>query len=504
MKRISMKRLTELNPFLAAAFLFLPLIILQACSTTGEPQGWWDGNGPVIPHDNFPGNCSTCHEGNEWNQIRADFEFDHLAETGVALEGAHEQAQCLRCHNDRGPVVSFAAAGCAGCHEDVHLTQLGRNCESCHGQETWQPQGQIEKHLATRFPLVGAHAATGCFRCHPGSEAGLFTPTDTACESCHGDLAANVTAPNHTSQGWLTNCQDCHMATTWRSVGGFGHDDWPLTGAHTSLDCLNCHTSGQFTALATDCFSCHDTDFLGTTDPDHAALGFSTSCQQCHTTSTWQGARFNHVGVVNGCVTCHLSEYQGTTDPDHIAQGFQTDCEDCHSTNTWQGANFNHVGITSSCVTCHLPEYQGTTDPDHIATGIPTSCEDCHGTTTWSGATFDHNVVSGACVTCHLAEYQATTDPDHQLYGFPTSCDTCHDSNLWSNGTFVHTGFPITSGDHANFQCIDCHTTGTAPTFSCIECHTHNQNDMNSEHSGVGGYSWNSSACYSCHPNGTE
>ena len=32
----------------------------------------------------------------------------------VALRGAHAQAGCLLCHNDRGPVQQFAARGCGG------------------------------------------------------------------------------------------------------------------------------------------------------------------------------------------------------------------------------------------------------------------------------------------------------------------------------------------------------------------------------------------------------
>ena len=592
-----MNRQTFLSPLVIGTLMCLPLIILQACSSTTDPQNWYEGNGPVIPHDNFPGNCSLCHEGNQWNLVKEDFEFDHLAETGVALEGAHEQAQCLRCHNDRGPVAAFSANGCAGCHEDVHLTQLGRNCESCHGQETWRPQGQIAKHSMTRFPLVGAHAAAACFRCHPGSEAGQFSPTDTACESCHSDLAANVTAPNHLAQGWLTDCQQCHMATSWRSVGGFGHDDWPLTGAHASADCLECHTSGQFEALPNNCYSCHDAEFVSTTDPDHVAFGFATTCQDCHSTNRWEGARFSHTGIINSCLTCHLEDYQDTNDPNHAALGYQTDCEDCHSTNTWSGANFAHVGIVDSCVTCHLEEYQITTNPDHVGNGYPTACQDCHGVITWSGAifnhagvtnscvtchlsdyqgtddpnhsemglstscedchttnqwdgaTFDHNTTSNTCISCHLRDFQNTTDPDHPALGIPTSCQTCHGTNNWHNVSFDHggvtdscsrchmaeynnttdpehslSGFPTSCEDchgtntwqgatfdhsfplvedHANRECVDCHTTNNAPAFECIDCHAHRLSEMLDEHDGVGGFVWASAACFSCHPDGT-
>jgi hypothetical protein len=38
--------------------------------------------------------------------------------------------------------------------------------------------------------------------------------------------------------------------------------------------------------------------------------------------------------------------------------------------------------------------------------------------------------------------------------------------------------------------------------FSCITCHAHNQSDMDNKHSGVSGYSYNSAACYQCHPTG--
>ena len=40
--------------------------------------------------------------------------------------------------------------------------------------------------------------------------------------------------------------------------------------------------------------------------------------------------------------------------------------------------------------------------------------------------------------------------------------------------------------------------------FSCTHCHEHNQSRMNSEHQGENGYSWQSSACYNCHPDGQE
>ncbi|MEM8882744.1 MAG: hypothetical protein AAGD14_01590 [Planctomycetota bacterium] len=179
---------------------------------------WWSRLGPVIPHDTFPADCSLCHIGNKWNELRPDFEFDHEKETGVALIGAHAQAQCLRCHNDRGPVETFASKGCVGCHEDYHQGQLNQTCVSCHTQQTWRPYGQVEQHLKTRLPLTGAHASVACQRCHPGARVGRFLPADPECVTCHRDELAQAVNPPHLGLGWVDNCDRCHVPTRWNQA----------------------------------------------------------------------------------------------------------------------------------------------------------------------------------------------------------------------------------------------------------------------------------------------
>jgi hypothetical protein len=204
----------------AAAFAALSCVAacLTQSPTAVKQHLWWSGLGPVLPHETFPADCSLCHEGQDWQGVRADFEFDHATETGYALAGAHARATCILCHNDRGPVAVFAAQGCAGCHEDVHRGQLGPDCASCHREETWQPFGQIERHARTRFPLVGVHAATACHRCHQGAEVGVFTPTDTECLTCHRTDLARAVNPNHAGLGWVDRCDRCHLPRTWNQA----------------------------------------------------------------------------------------------------------------------------------------------------------------------------------------------------------------------------------------------------------------------------------------------
>jgi hypothetical protein len=452
----SNSRATLVRRLLGALLLIAPLACL---STAGRedvpPQGWWAGRGPVVPHETFPADCTLCHTGDDWQTLRDDFEFDHLAETGYALVGAHARAECLRCHNDRGPAQAFANRGCAGCHEDVHRNQLGSNCESCHDQGDWRPNEAIAAHNRTRFPLIGSHAAVPCFRCHLGAQVGNFIGADTECTSCHQADLAQALDPDHLAQGWTQNCEECHIATAW-SGGGFNHAAWPLTGQHAAIDCALCHVGGQFGGIPTDCYDCHMADFTATTDPNHVALNFSQACDECHGTATWSGAQFNHAGIVNGCFTCHADDYGAANDPNHVQLGISTNCEQCHGVQTWDGAQFDHVGITTGCIDCHAQDYTQTTNPNHALAGFPTSCEQCHGTNNWNQASFNHT-------------------------------------------------FPINGGNHGNLSCNECHQVPSSfRTFSCTHCHEHSQGEMADEHDEVNGYVWSSPACYNCHPDGND
>ncbi|MCB0695422.1 MAG: hypothetical protein KDC19_14370, partial [Saprospiraceae bacterium] len=134
--------------------------------------------------------------------------------------------------------------------------------------------------------------------------------------------------------------------------------------------------------------------------------------------------------------------------------------------------------------------------------GIANDCAACH-----NG---DYNNTPNTCYGCHAAEYNATNDPDHEQAGFPTNCDACHATNAWVPATWDHDGqyFPIYSGKHEGEwnQCSECHTTpGNYSVFSCIDCHEHDDPvDLADKHEDVPGYSYNSQACYSCHPTGED
>ncbi len=369
-------------------------------------------------------------------------------------------------------------------------------------EKTKEKKWDTIAHDQTNFPLIGKHRTVPCGDCHL---KGVLQGTPTSCEACHWirkkDDRYNLQLGLH--------CGDCHTPHDWKSIrpGAWNHEQktgFSLKGSHKILDCTQCHKNNIFSGLPDDCFYCHEKDYNNTTEPNHLTAQFSTDCSLCHVSTTWNATNYSHSGFpLNGS---HKTAV----------------CTSCHQ-------NGVYAGTPTQCVACHLNEYNQVQDPNHLEAGFSTNCEICHGfeAISWEGAVFDHNLVwplQGAhrtldctechangynlpqnCYGCHQADYQSAQDPNHITAGFPTQCEGCHFPNhmSWSQAVFNH-NFPINSGAHAGTACTDCHLTANYNVFSCIDCHAHRKSRMDGIHNHVPGYVYNSQACYSCHPQGTE
>jgi hypothetical protein len=54
--------------------------------------------------------------------------------------------------------------------------------------------------------------------------------------------------------------------------------------------------------------------------------------------------------VTGSCSTCH------NLPGDHISTGAQ--CNECHNTSSWEDASFDHDSVTGFCADCHASEYR--------------------------------------------------------------------------------------------------------------------------------------------------
>jgi hypothetical protein len=524
----------------------------------------------------FPTDCKMCHNSTNWLQTT----FNHST-TNFPLTGAHTTVLCASCHTSG---YAGTSTECKACHQKNYTAAqlpnhtaagLPFDCKTCHTTTAWQPSSF--KHSTTGFELTGGHAAVvQCSSCHIGS----VTTTSPECISCHQAQYNN--AKGHVASKFPTDCKMCHNSTNWLQTT-FNHSttNFPLTGAHTTVLCASCHTSG-YAGTSTECKACHQKNYTAAQLPNHTAAGLPLDCKTCHTTTAWQPSSFKHsttgfeltgghaavvqcsschIGSVTTtspeCITCHQAQYNNAKG--HVASKFPTDCKMCHNSTNWLQTTFNHsttnfpltgahttvlcaschtsgyTGTPTQCNSCHTTDYNSSTNPNHKTLALPVTCADCHTTNAgWQPATFAiHNnyyALTGAhsliaknctachngnyistpktCYGCHTTDYKNTTNPAHLAAQFPTECSSCHTTTAWAPSTFNHDSqhFPIYSGRHKGkwTKCSECHTSPTNfALFSCIICHEHSsKTNVDGHHSGVNGYTYTGTSCYSCHPRG--
>src|SRR5947209_5514834 len=191
-------------------------------------------------------------------------------------------------------------------------------CQNCHTSLGWKPIRAVPEfdHNRTSYPLRGMHENVSCTQCHTKP---VFTNVGSKCADCHADI--------HRGQ-MGARCEQCHTVKGWNiAVKDIqNHENrFPLVGAHAAVECDACHKSaavGQFQGLSTQCYSCHADVFKKTTNPNHVAGGFSTSCDTCHGMNNWLNAKFDHsqtgfalTGMHQStpCASCHVNNNYNLT-----------------------------------------------------------------------------------------------------------------------------------------------------------------------------------------------
>jgi len=322
------------------------------CASCHSPEAWaiassaWSGGELIVPTKN--------------ENVKG---FSHN-ETNFPLTGQHANLDCRECHDNL--VFEEANANCISCHTDMHQMTVGDDCTRCHTTENWLVDNIDELHFENGFPLLGQHATASCNECHTSESAVRFDRIGNDCINCHLEDFQATTSPDHQAAGYSTNCMECHDVAAegwfWTS-GTANHNFFPLTGGHEIQDCNACHSNGTFSGTPTDCFACHEEDYLATTSPNHQANGFPTDCSVCHAIEPgWPAQDFaqhddlyfpifsgKHKGEWNDCIECHT-----------VAGDFkQFSCIDCHEHNNPSKLADKHDEVgdyqynSQACYQCH-------------------------------------------------------------------------------------------------------------------------------------------------------
>ncbi|MEZ5285597.1 MAG: hypothetical protein R2712_12495, partial [Vicinamibacterales bacterium] len=202
-----------------------------------------------------------------------------LTKAHAELEGV---TNCLQCHSAGRQV---AADKCLSCHRPVAdriAKKVGvhrdvtTDCVTCHVEHAG-PDAELrpfdvqsfDHRAETGYALDGRHAplAQQCATCH---KTRSFLTASTACASCHAD-------PHRRTLG--NDCTACHSTAVafTDATTRFDHTRaaFSLTGAHTTVACVNCHANQVYKPVAFDtCERCHESPH---TPPLPGA------CSSCHT-----------------------------------------------------------------------------------------------------------------------------------------------------------------------------------------------------------------------------
>ncbi|MBZ0114568.1 MAG: cytochrome c3 family protein, partial [Thermoanaerobaculia bacterium] len=167
---------------------------------------------PESPHGTSEIACTYCHSEAQWVPLLDPLPFDH-GTTHFELNGSHQETACRGCHESL--VFSEAETQCASCHQsdfeaatEPDHAGLSNACESCHGENGWQPA--TFDHNLTGFLLQGSHRTADCASCHADGYAG----TPSACFSCHESDYVGASEPDHS--GFPTACESCHGENGWQ------------------------------------------------------------------------------------------------------------------------------------------------------------------------------------------------------------------------------------------------------------------------------------------------
>jgi len=301
-------------------------------------------------------------------------------------------------------------------------------------------------HLTSGFELDGVHRDLPCESCHLNA---VFYGTPRDCGSCHTTGSQfNATPKTATHIASSNNCAACHNTIAFRPAFHFNHAE-----------------------VLGGCVSCHNGTIAQGEGPTHPQT--SQNCSACHSVMSWNPpTTVDHaqipLAVAGYCMVCHNGVQAAGKPANHIATNLE--CGDCHLTTTWLGANFDHTGIRSGCFSCH----NGSKAVGKQGSHMPTSnlCENCHTTgigskaPSWTPSLFDHTQMTvTTCATCHNGTVKISTgfvpgQPTNHVPPIPSliDCGVCHGNNpAAETWTVLAVTIPQLHAGLSVNNCLMCH-----------------------------------------------
>ena len=421
-------------------------------------------------------------------QLGALLSPGRLAKAHASLEGV---TNCLQCHSAASQV---AADKCLGCHKPVadriaKKVGVHRNvttdCVTCHVEHAGADAelrpfdvASFDHRAETGYALDGLHAplAQQCASCH---KTRSFLTASTSCASCHTD----------THNGSLgASCSTCHTTSVrfTQATSGFDHARaaFPLTGAHATVACADCHANKVYKPVAFDtCAACHK-------NPHQPAL--PGACTSCHTTGAWRTTKVDHARTAFplrgrhdtvACAACHVKPALAVTPRSDTCAAchtdphkgvFKQDCGSCHTETSFKKGTFDHTTTRFAlvdkhsglaCAACHADAGGKAEDTRQRAEGTRQKTAGVPAARAASAvpvpAAADFRGLKTNCDSCHTDVHRAELG---------TACETCHTAKSFEVTPFTHAKpRPFFDGQHASVTCQECHVETMRPVRTNVK-----------------------------------
>ena len=441
-------------------------------------------------------------------------QFDH-GKYGFPLTGAHGATTCRACHVSLD--FKQVRSTCASCHTDNHNGEFGANCARCHTTRSFVDRDAMAKaHQLTRFPLSGSHLAVDCAACHKPTAKGQLQFVGTPTDLRHlppGRLQRRPEPrgialsdelrglPQHRHLGGGRHGRKPPHVARSRSRGRTAPTSWPAPSA--TPPCRTPRSSRPATAATTPTTS-------ATTNPSHAATGYSTDCASCHQAGGELGRRHvqppGNAGRTDGGAQ-HQPGGVHAVPHDHPVLHGEADLRRLPS----RGVRGHHQPEPHGHGLQHrlrvVPPGGGQLGRGHVQPPGHAGGADRRAQRQPGGlhpvphhdALLHGEADVRRLPPCRLRGHH---QPEPRGRGYGTNCTSCHQLVAnWAGATFNHPTSPIalTGAHSANLvACAQCHTTMPYSTVkqTCDGCHHADYVATTNPNHTAAGYSTNCSSCH--------
>jgi hypothetical protein len=289
-------------------------------------------------------------------------------------------------------VQGMADADCLRCHQDRGLRAKG------DGRSLFVDAPEVQR---------SRHSRVACSQCHAGVNASLSRPCETInqkvdCSACHAEVGQQYQKSVHglllaKGDANAPSCKECHGT---HLVRGRLSPESPTFATNIPNLCARCHREGERAAvrykgpqheiIASYRESIHGKGLL------KSGLTVTATCTSCHTAHsilprTEADSSVNRANVPRTCGVCHHGIQEAFEQSIHHTLVGKTSkdlpvCNDCHSSHTIRRADAEgfKLDIMQKCGRCHgeiaatyFDTYHGKVS--QLGYTKTAKCYDCHG-----------------------------------------------------------------------------------------------------------------------------